>query len=152
LKIIERDHPLFLAGLEKQGVAKAEKRWIAESMEGALGGWRYMIHLTTQGRLPDYQDGAVLLWRSNDLSIRGCSGAMIVTPGEKLDNGYYHEWITVAFQSHEISANVVTEQERGPDCWKVGYQAPAELKTEFRPVMGNQLLHILDMQYSSMKF
>jgi hypothetical protein len=77
LKTIESDHPLFIAGLEKQGVARAEERWVAESMEGALRGWRYMIHLTKHGRLPDYQD-AVLLRRSNDLSARGCSGETIV--------------------------------------------------------------------------
>jgi hypothetical protein len=151
LKTMERDRPLFLAGLEKQGVAKAEKRWVAEAIQGALGGWRYMIHLGTHGRLPDYQDGAVLLWRSKELSVRGCSGAMIVMPGDKLDNGYYHEWIAVAFQSHEFSENVFKDQEEGPDCWKVGYQAPAELKAEFWAVMGNQLLHLLDMQYSAMK-
>jgi len=119
-------------------------------MEGALGGWRYTINIMTLGRLPNYQDGAVLLWRSKDVSIKGCSGAMIVTPGENLDKDHYYEWISVAFQSHEFSANLVMKlREEGPDFWKVGYQAPEELKREFRPVIGNQVLRHLDWQYSA---
>jgi hypothetical protein len=145
-KGVDRDCRLFLAGLQRQGITKPKKRWVAESMEGAVGGWRYIINMMTHGRLPDYQNAAVLLWRSTDISIRGCSGAMIITPGENRNKEYYREWTSVAFQSHEFSANLMKEEDEGLDFWKVGYQAPEELKREFRPVMGNQQLRHLDLQ------
>lgn len=152
---LHRDTELFVLGVGIDGNVEPDQQQVAEkSIQAAVGGWRYdgdVFFLDDSFR---YDSDAALIWRCDQRTISGLSGALLVKKGDILD-GDLVEWKAVAFQSHEFSDTVVSRADildsagdiawQRKMFWKVAYRPDGELVKEFWAYAPEHLLRNLEV-------
>jgi hypothetical protein len=130
---------LFLLGTNRSGEVEISNRNTDNAVAGALGGWRHAGDWLTRGTSFDYPCEVALIWRSQDVTIRGDSGSALVS---KQNN----KWFCLGFQSHEVGDNgVCAFSDATPKLfWKVAYAAPKSLKGKYDAVVPQACLDRLD--------
>lgn len=150
-EILDANSSVYIVGGETTGLSSDGKalKILMDYVEVALGGWRITLQGGWLGKYGSIQSKKVLLWRSPALTVAGFSGGMLVTPGTKLDEGYW-EWRVVGFQSYEITVNedsLIIKEDGKLMFWKIALLCPQPLTKQYFSIAPHDVLKKLDLAF-----
>ena len=138
---------LYLLGGKRHGkreLVRQNLKDVQNVMRGAKGGFQYLMDTHFMGMSFDYEAGPAIIWRCEASSIKGDSGGLLVCAGNQMDVERYH-YHAVGFQSHELTGYLFPREDPWK-YWKVAYEIPEELKTNYQAVAPMETCMDLDLK------
>lgn len=122
--VLPMNTKLYLFGCESKGHydSKDTADVIPGPIQGIVGGWQYIMNIVSHTNVAELE--TALIWRSEDVTIVGDSGSLLVRITDGINGQYTIHG--VAFQSYELPINPVGT---GPQLyWKAAFRPPIELR------------------------
>ena len=143
---IDRDSKLFVIRSHCQQVPATQAAEDQLGLKGTLGGFRYVINQESCDTERDLVSNRMVIWRCEDISVQGDSGAMIVRLGDKSHPSGLQEWHATAFQSHELPEEDLPHN-RNPthrNYWKLAVRPPEVMMEKYCPLIPKETLRCLE--------
>lgn len=92
----------------------------------------------------DYGATRAVIWRSEQITIKGMSGGALVRRGKSIGNGQY-DYHLIGFQSHEIP-EIMSPRTIPQIYWKIAIPPPKEITETYLASAPRETCSELDMQ------